>query len=175
MRPGGAAHARAAVVDGVIGRAAQVEAPLRLLHGERIALLVQAVRRHRNRRGAPLRCHALKLEAVMIERRQDRIAAAGHAAERRAFDDLGHMLGGADGEAGHGRQRSEDRGIAGTPGDDHVDAGGERPLERAHAHLADDVLGRIHFRLVEHWHVVDRNNAVLAQRGLERTLRDVGV
>jgi hypothetical protein len=77
-------------------------------------------------RGAALRRHALEHEAVVVERCQDGIAAAGHAAQRRAFDDLRHMLCRTYRKACHRRKRGKDCGVAGAPGDDRVYAGGKR-------------------------------------------------
>ena len=59
----------------------------------------------------------------MVEFRQDRVAAAGHAAKGAALDDLGHVHGEADGKAQQRRQRGEDRRVAGAAGDDDVDIG----------------------------------------------------
>ena len=53
-------------------------------------------------------------------------------------------------------------------------ARGERALERAHAHLADDVRGSVDFLIAERRHVVDRGHAIRFQRGLESVPIDIG-
>src|ERR1700726_541830 len=83
--PDRADDACAPVVEGMIRSAREIEPAFRFLHGERIALLVEAVRRHRHRRGTVLRRHAFEFETLLIERCQDRIASARNAAQRRTF------------------------------------------------------------------------------------------
>src|SRR5207302_8031609 len=109
LLPNRADDACASVVESMIRCVRKIEPTFRFLHGEWNALLVEAVRRHRHRRRTALRRHAFELETLLIERCQDRIASARNAAERRAFDDLAHMLRGSDGKASHRRQRREDR------------------------------------------------------------------
>ncbi len=91
----------------------------------------------------------------MIEFRQDRVAAAGHAAQRAALDDLGHVHGEPDGESQQRRQRRENRGVARSAGHDHIDIGFKRLAKRPHAHLADDVGGVGHVRLRQRRHAVE--------------------
>jgi len=97
--------------------------------------------RHRDRRGASVRVHALQDEALVIQLRQDRVAAAGHATERAAFDDLGHVHCQAGREPQHRRQRREYGGVTRSACDDDVHVGGECAAKRSHAHLPDDMGG----------------------------------
>src|SRR5262249_48420762 len=91
LLPDRADDACAPVVEGMIRSAHKIEPTFRFLHGERIALLVEAVRRHRYRRCTALRRHAFKFETPLIERCQDRIASARNAAQRRTLHELGHV------------------------------------------------------------------------------------
>ena len=133
--PPGTDHAGAAVVDGAIGSAGEIEPAFRFMDRKRVALLIQAVGGNGNWRGTPLRRHAVQFN-FMVEHYQDGVAAAREATQRRAFDDLGHVHGEADRKAGHSGQGARSR-VAGAARND-IDARGERALERAHAHLADD-------------------------------------
>ena len=47
------------------------ERAIGFMHRVRVALLIEAVRGDRNRRGLPLRRHALQLKTVVIKCRQD--------------------------------------------------------------------------------------------------------
>ena len=141
---------------------------------KRVALLIQAVGGDGDRRGAPFRRHAVQLKTFMVERRQDGVAAARNTTQRSAFDDLGHVHGRPDWKADHSRQSGKDRRVASAPGNDDIDALCKRPLECAHAHLADDVRGGVDFLIAQRRHVVDRDHAIRFQRGLEDVSIDIG-
>ena len=119
----------------------QVQRAVRLLHGERIGLFIQAMRGNRGGCRPAFRVHAFQHETIVVEFRQDRIAAARDAAQRAALDDLGHVHGEADRKSQQRRQRRKNRRIAGSAGHDHVHIGFKRFSKRSHAHLADDVGG----------------------------------
>ena len=80
----------------MICSAREIEPAFRFLHGERIALLVETVRRHRHRRRTTVR-DAFEFETLLIERCQD-IAPARNAAQRRAFDDAAMCCAGPIGK-----------------------------------------------------------------------------
>src|SRR5262249_37429706 len=88
--------------------------------------------------------------------------------------DLGHVLRGADGKAGHRRQRREDRRVTGAAGNDDVDTGNQGALERAHTHLTNDIGRSVHFRRVEHRHAVDRYDTIRVKRGFAHSVFNVG-
>ena len=158
---------------GVVGPA-QVQPTFRFVHGEGIGLFVQAVRGHRHRRRAPLPGHALQHEPLVIQRSQNRIAAARHAAQRRALDDLRHVHGEPGRKAKHRRQRCKDRRIARPAGDQHVNVLGQGATERAHAHLTDDMCGLRHLFLGESRHVVDAAQRTGAHSCTERVAGEIG-
>jgi hypothetical protein len=110
----------------------------------------------------------------LIERCQDRIASARNAAQRRAFDDLGHVLGGPDGKTSCRWQRCEDRRVTGAAGNDDVDARSQGALERAHTHLTNDVGRSVHFYRVERRHTVDWCDTIQAKRLFEHSPFNVG-
>ena len=69
--PKGADDPRAAVVDGVISCAGEIEPAFRFMDRKRVALLIQAVGGNGNWCGTPLRRHAVQFKTFMVERRQD--------------------------------------------------------------------------------------------------------
>src|SRR6185503_1952450 len=87
--------------------------------------------------------HALELEALVVEDTEDGVAPARHAAERRAFDDLGHVHGDAGREVQHGGNAGEYARIAGAAEHDDVHVRLESTPERFESQLSDDVGRRV--------------------------------
>ena len=141
VAPHSTADPRAAVVDGLVTSMRQIERAVRLLHGKRIRLFIQAVRGDRGRGCPPFRVHAFQYKPVVVQFRQDRVTTARNAAERSAFDNLRHMHGKPDRKPENHRQGREYCRVAGTSRHDYVDVGFERLPERPHAHLSDDMDG----------------------------------
>src|SRR5260370_30341342 len=67
LLPDRADDACAPVVEGMIRSARKIEPTFRFLHGERIALLVEAVRRHRHRPRTALPPPTFAVETLLIE------------------------------------------------------------------------------------------------------------
>ena len=142
--PPGTDQAGAAVINGAIGSAGEIEPAFRFMDRKRVALLIQAVGGNGNWRGTPLRRHAVQFKTFMVEHCQDGVAAAREATQRRAFDDLGQVHGARPtGKPVIAGRAAKIAGVAGAARNDDIDARGERALERAHAHLADDVRGGV--------------------------------
>ena len=124
------------------------------MHRVRIGLLIKTVCGNRNRGRSSLRIHAFEDESIVIQNGENRIAAAGYAAQRGAFDNLSHMHRKSGWKSQHRRQGGEDAGVAGSAGDDHIDIHFQRFAEWPRAHLPDDIGGVPHVLFGQRRHVV---------------------
>src|SRR5690606_20529240 len=106
---------------------------------------------------------------------QHGVPSTRNAADGGAFDDLGHMDGGAEIIAAHGGDGGEDGGVAGAPGDDDVRLRFERPYDGFHAHLPDDLAGALDDVLAQLGYAPERARAPRPHHSLEKIARNVGV
>ena len=168
-----ALDARAAFVQRQISDVAQIGPSARLADLVGIGLLVERMGRDARRGRGTIRGHALELEPMVVENAENGVAPARNAAQRRAFDDLGHVHGDAGRKPEHGRDAREYAGIAGAPEHDDVHVQLQGAPERLRSELPHDVGGRVHIRVRQRRHGVHRAHAPRRDRLLDLLARQV--
>ena len=121
------------VINSLVAGRAQIKGALRLFHEPGIGLFIQRMRRHRRGSSTQGLVHALQDEIFGSQLSQHRIASTRLTAQGGAFDDLGHVQGQSRAVAQHLWQSRKNRGVAGTPGHQHVGQRSQCALEGATA------------------------------------------